>query len=153
MASEALLMRLVSVSWIWVLSQKSGASSHAGNLKGQRRSVRGFVDELLKQRAHVAEIGFQRDAVGVRFCAANERAQVFDRMADDIDFAVAGHLFIQQRRTPVDFVEIVFERMGDILRVALQNFAAAAAPIIGFPAQTPCPRCPRERHDTKRRPE
>ena len=102
-----------------------------GNLKGQRRSVRGFVDELLKQRAHVAEIGFQRDAVGVRFCAANERAQVFDRMADDIDFAVAGHLFIQQRRTPVDFVEIVFERMGDILRVALQNFAAAAAPIIG----------------------
>lgn len=42
-----------------------------GNLKGQRRSVRGFVDELIKQRAHVAEIGFQRDAVGVRFCAAN----------------------------------------------------------------------------------
>ena len=97
------------------------------------------MDELLKQRAHVAEIGFQRDAVGVRFCAANERAQVFDRMADDIDFAVAGHLFIQQRRTPVDFVEIVFERMGDILRVALQNFAAAAAPIIGFPAQTHAP--------------
>ena len=63
---------------------------------------------------------------------------MIDRAADDLQLAVFGEPFIQQRRAPVDLVEVVFERVGDVLRVALQHLAAPA-PIIGFAPETHAP--------------
>ena len=63
---------------------------------------------------------------------------MIDRAADDLQLAVFGEPFIQQRRAPVDLVEVVFERVGDVLCVALQHLAAPA-PIVGFAPETHAP--------------